>query len=198
MRYLLLATHYRQKLNFTFEGLRGGASAIERMEDSLRRALTSLGISARGLLEKIQSDRPSPPSEEAAVRLRDGFIKAMDDDLNISKGLAAVFEACKEMSQLSADQSPSEEDRRKLQEILKEFFFIDHVLGIIDWEALDSADASVQIDEEERRRIEELIAQRSEARKNKDFAEADRIRDLLLSEGIELKDSPDGTTWTMK
>jgi len=172
VRYLLLATHYRQQLNFTFEALEAAKNAITRLRDF------------RDSLDNIKDDSTNPEIEVIAKRALDKFESSMDDDLNISPALAAVFDFIKNINVAREKTALSQPDADIATNTLKRF---DIVLGVIyvDEESIDSE-------------IEELIEKRLQARKNKDFAEADRIRGQLDSMGIILEDSPSGTRWKRK
>ena len=111
------------------------------------------------------------------------FIEAMDDDLNTADALAALFELAREINTtLTAANEPS---RELCEFALSLFGELADVLGLL----YQKKEAS--LDEE----IEALIAQRAEARKNRDWATADRIRDELKAMGVELIDTKEGTTW---
>ena len=172
VRYLLLATHYRQQLNFTFEALEAAKNAITRLRDF------------RDIVQSYSGDIRNPQVNSIAEKSLGKFEAALDDDLNISPALAAVFDFVKEIN-VEREKNPlSETDALIVQDILKKF---DSVLGVI-YTAEETLDADV----------EKLIEKRNEARKNKDFAESDRIRDQLLEMGIILEDSPSGTRWKRK
>jgi len=172
VRYLLLATHYRQQLNFTFEALEAAKNAITRLRDF------------RDIVQSYSGNIRNPQVNSIAEKSLGKFEAALDDDLNISPALAAVFDFVKEIN-VEREKNPlSETDALIVQDTLKKF---DSVLGVI-YTAEETLDADV----------EKLIEKRNEARKNKDFAESDRIRDQLLEMGIILEDSPSGTRWKRK
>ncbi|MCP4704024.1 MAG: hypothetical protein GY865_05390, partial [candidate division Zixibacteria bacterium] len=113
-----------------------------------------------------------------------GFEDALDDDLNISAALGEVFDLVRDINRLRAENKLSTDERDRAIKAVEK---IDVVLNILNWdtEGIDSE-------------IEDLINKRTEAKKNKDFATADKIRDDLLKEGIILEDSSDGTKWKRK
>jgi len=172
IRYLLLATHYRQQLNFTADSLAAAAGAIARMRDFRDGIAEGKGI---GLNPEVKA--------AADKGLRD-FETAMDDDLNISPALGAVFDFIREVNSIKAKKGISEDDSRYLQQALRR---IDGVLGVvyIQEQALDSE-------------IEDLIQKRQEARRAKNYAESDRIRKILDEMGIILEDTPSGVRWKRK
>lgn len=171
VRYLLMATHYRQQLNFTLSGLDGAASAITRYNDFIANLADYDGGESNG---------------EAVALVKKavgGFAAGLDDDLNISKALAAVFDMITDINRLKAGKNLSEEERDSALEAIRGF---DSVLGLeTKSEMLDSD-------------IDALIVKRDEARANKDYTLSDKIRDDLAAMGIILEDSPGGVRWKRK
>ena len=108
------------------------------------------------------------------------FETAMEDDLNTADAITAIFDLVKDIN-LNLDENSSREVLEKSLELLKK---LTKVLGIMEEEREEISDD-----------IEELIKERNEARKNKDFARADEIRDELKNMGIEIEDTRSGTTW---
>jgi cysteinyl-tRNA synthetase len=172
VRYLLISTYYRQQLNFTFEGLIAAKNAITRLRDF------------RDAIESGSGAGHNPEIELIANRAAEKFESALDDDLNISPALAAIFDFVREANAAREKAALSVADAEILRRTLKRF---DSVLGVIyvKEQALDSD-------------IELLIQQRQDARKSKNFAESDRIRDQLLAMGIILEDTPQGVRWKRK
>ncbi len=171
IRYQLLNTHYRKQLNFTLEGLQQAASALQRFDDFLR------------IIKEQKNDIAyNKTLGELVEKTHKDFIEAMDDDLNISKALGKLFELIKETNQILSETSISNDNK---DEIIKLFDDLDQVLGVLDKEE------DKVLDEE----IEQLIKEREEARKNKNYARSDEIRDYLKSKGIILEDTKDGTRW---
>ncbi len=170
IRYLLLSSHYRQKLNFTFKRLRDAERTVERLRDFMAR------------LQEIETNAPWNQElyekTEATVRKFEG---RMDDDLDTPRALAAVFELVGATNRAIEDGTAS---RENLDEIHKTFMNFDQVLGILQGKK-----------EELPEELAALIKEREEARKRKDFATADRIRAELKEKGILLEDGPEGTRW---
>ena len=172
IRYVLLSTHYRQQLNFTMDGLEAAKAAITRLRDFKSNVESTSGP---GKSETLQ------PVIDRAI---EGFEDGLDNDLNISPSLAALFDFVREINSIIADKGLSEPEKSSVLETLKRF---DSVLGVV---FVDESDIEAEIDE--------MIQKRLNARKNKDFQTADKIRDDLLSKGIILEDTPTGTKWKRK
>ncbi|HEX9687745.1 MAG TPA: cysteine--tRNA ligase [Thermoanaerobaculia bacterium] len=175
VRYLLLSVPYRKKLNFTWDSLAAAAAAVERIRSA---AVRLDEVAAAG---PPDSKAEAFPSEERAALIRSEFASGLDDDLNTPEALAALFNYLRQVNAAIDEGSLGPEGARIAQGALAS---ADRVLGILPKtrEALPAE-------------IEERIAARNAARKRRDFAEADRIRDELASRGIVLEDTPGGTRW---
>ncbi len=176
LRFFMLNAHYRSPLNFSAELMESAASSLERIRECARR-----------LSDRKGSGEGSPISEaeEALLAEAKGFTakfeEAMDDDFNTADALAAVFELVKfANSHVTEESSPA-----FAAALLSLLSTLTDVLGLI----LDKPEESLD------KEIEELIAARQAARKAKDFAKADAIRDELLAKGIILKDTREGVKW---
>jgi cysteinyl-tRNA synthetase len=170
IRYLLISVHYRKQLNFTTDGLRQAQASIQRLEDFVLRAKE---------IQKQEDPTSEFIAEVQAARQR--FREAMDSDLNTSAALAAVFDFVRFAYQRDSQNAFAGGDAHAALDFLKE---IDGIFNILRTqpELLDE-DISAQIEA------------RQAARKRRDFAEADRIRQQLLSQGIQLEDTKDGVRW---
>ena len=171
IRYLLMSVHYRKQLNFTADGLKQAQASIQRLEDFLIR-----------VKEFAKPEQPSTGFLEEIRRARDNFIEAMDNDLNTSAALAALFEFVRYSYQQDSMNALSAGDGQIAMEFINEIDSVFNILPQRSEELLDSE-------------ITEQIEARQTARRHRDFAEADRIRDMLLSKGIQLEDTRDGVRW---
>ncbi len=176
IRYLLLSVPYRQKLNFTFDGLKGAHSAVERIANTLRRLQTTPVASGDGDLEAGAVDAA-----------RSEFLAAMADDLNTARALAAMHTLLTRVNQALDGQGVGPSARARLEAF---FALVDQVLGV--------APAMRKETGEDEAAIEALIAERSAARGRRDFTRADAIRAELGQRGILLEDTPHGTVWYRK
>jgi cysteinyl-tRNA synthetase len=178
VRYLFLSVHYRQKINFTFESLDGAAGALRRVDEMRFR----LGPAA-------EAGDPDPALAAAIERLRRDFAESVADDLNLAAGLAALFVFVKDVNLAVEEGRIGTGDRQRILDALAD---VDQVVGVLDpaeWSSTETASGPA---EEE---IERRVQERLDARKNRDFAAADRIRDELAAQGVILEDTPQGTRW---
>lgn len=163
IRYLLLATHYRQSLNFTFDGLSAAKSALARVDDFIERLSSA---------ETTGSKLP-----DWALNAKRSFEAALDNDLNIAEALASLFDMVHKGNR-ALDESDLFWDSSAVLKMLESF---DSVLGVLKKE-------SAQMDAD----IADLLEARDNARKQKEWGESDRIRDVLKEKGWEVRDTPDG------
>lgn len=175
IRYFLISSHYRSPINYNLEIIEQCKSALER----LYTCRESLDFAIKNAVD-IEDDTDLI---NALNGRREQFIEAMDDDLNTADGLSTVFELVKDINTKILDKSVS---KNVCETAAKIFDELCDVLGILYNKKSNDLDAE----------IEALIEKRQEARKNKDFATADKIRDDLKAQGIILKDTPQGVTWT--
>ncbi len=174
IRYLLLSVPYHKQLNFTFETLQGAEHTIERLRDF--RARLNEAKLTEGTNDEVQNFVGSALHE---------FEAAMDDNLNTSIALAALHTLVREVNTALTAEKVSTEDRRAILDAIEK---IDSVLNIFGEEKAEMLDAE----------IEHLIEERQEARRKRNFARSDEIRDLLAEKGIVLEDTKDGVRWKRK
>ena len=171
IRYVLLSTHYRQKLNFTFDKVEAAAKSITRLRD-FKKSLVGNTVNGSHQISKIID------------KYLDDYGTTLDDDLNISGALGSVFSFIHEINTYRETNSLTEDD---VQAILGYLNRIDSVLNVLE-------EPENQLSDEE----QTLINARQQARTDRNWVEADRIRDELLNRGIILEDAPQGTTWKRK
>lgn len=175
VRFLLVASHYRSPINYSVDSL-----------TEARKSLTRLYTALEGV------ESATPISHEAST-YRERFVQVMDDDFNTPEALAVMFELARELNRAKQEQP---EQAARLGSELKQ---LGAVLGLLQQAPQTFLKGTQQqglpLSESE---IEAKIAQRIEAKANKDFAQADAIRDELLALGIILKDSREGTSWVLE
>jgi cysteinyl-tRNA synthetase len=183
LRYLLLSSHYRKQLNFTWTG-------VEQAEEALRRVVDFLAKLDDMTRANGAGDARNVEIEAAVNRARDGFRTALASDLNTAAGLAAVFDLVREGNSAIAAGTMSAADARAVRDAIEDF---DRVLGVVALRRAEDATPDVPIDE-----IEQLIAERKTAKQRREFARADEIRKALADRGILLEDTAAGTRWKKK
>ncbi len=181
IRMFMLSAHYRNPINYSEESLMMAKSSLER--------LYTAAENLQFLLDHQTGDTMTGDEQQKAAsfdQYRQKFIDAMDDDLNTADALAAIFELVRDINTAVKDPACT---HAFVQACFDTMMELCGVLGLVDHLEKKT------IDDE----VEELIAQRTAAKKAKNFAEADRIRDYLLNEkGIVIKDTRQGTQWSYK
>ncbi len=165
IRYLLMSGHYRQQLNFTFEGLESARSGLQRIDDFLAR------------LEEADSPAPDDDVRQKVEMGREGFTSAMDDDVNVSGALGSLFDLIRWANRRMDEGEVGREGASELKSFFEE---VDVVLGLLP--------EKVEIDPEVRR----LAQERDEARAEKNWKLADEIRDRVKEMGYVLEDTAKG------
>ena len=173
IRYLLLSTHYRQQFNFTFEGLEAAKGAVERLRNFVRR------------LQDVGSASGNGQVAELLRNVQAGFGGAMDDDLNISVALAALFDFVREVNNLLDRDEVSRSEAEAVGRFMVDLDKVLGVIGKVKAEVLPEG-------------AEKLIAEREEARKAKDWATADALRLKLKDMGVVVEDTAQGVRWRLE
>jgi cysteinyl-tRNA synthetase len=171
IRYLLISTHYRQQFNFTFEGLEASKAAVERLRNFVRRLHEAEGTTNP---EKVAI---------LTAKLEACFGGSMDDDLNIGIALSSLFDFVREINGLLDVNLVSKQEAADIGGLMMR---IDAVLGVI---------GKVEVEEALSADIDALVQKREDARKAKNWKEADAIRAQLKAMGIVLEDTAQGIRW---
>lgn len=169
LRFYLLASHYRKVINFSEKGLQTARKNLKRLDEFTHKLLC------------LPPDQPHPEVAAYLSELEERFFAAMDDDLNVSRALAAIFDFIKKVNPvLIAGQL----DRDQKSYILEAFARMNEVLNVF---RLQECPLAPEIDR--------LIKEREEARRNKDWERADVVRDELARKGIRVIDTAKGPVW---
>jgi cysteinyl-tRNA synthetase len=188
VRFLLASVPYRRQLNFSPESLQGAASSVERLRNFVSRLRS----------EKFPEGSSSAMAERA-VKAKEEFDRGLADDLNTAQALAAIFDLVRDANTAMDRGEFRQGDTALVLDVMETFDAIFAVLRDDDAERLRalgiSTSASTLADAE----VEALVAERQAARKRRDFAASDRLRDQLANHGIILEDSRDGgVRWKRK
>ncbi len=173
IRFFLVSAQYRSPINFSAEILEQSVASLERMyncENAIKFAL------------KNAEEREGTLSAEvdALSQYREKFITAMDDDFNTADGISAIFEMVRAINALLT-KNPSKSEVEKIYDLYRE------LVGLMGFLLPEETEDTAWIDE--------LIAERKDAKKAKNYARADEIRNTLKEKGIVLEDTPQGTKW---
>ena len=178
VRFFLLATQYRNPVNFSDTVLEQAKAGLER--------LTNARDNAEFILGNLDDSGLGDEEKDLAAGLdkyRERFIEAMDDDLNTADAISVIFELAKFMNTNISDQSSKEFVQLNLD-------IFNELTGV-----LNIANKSVEEDDSLSQKVEDLIAKRAQAKKEKNFALADQIRDELAAMGIAIEDTRQGVKW---
>jgi len=171
IRFLLLSTHYRQQFNFTLEGLEAAKSAVDRLQNFMRRLHDADGLGTNGKVAKLNDE------------IEAEFGAAMNDDLNVGVAVAKFFDFVREVNALLDANAVS---RREADSIIEMITGLDSALGVIRVVSAEEVLPEV---------AKALIAEREEARKSKDWKKADDIRVRLRALGVVVEDTSAGVRW---
>jgi cysteinyl-tRNA synthetase len=175
VRLLLLSAHYRKQLNFTWASLAAAEESLRRLVDFLAR------------LEAVTREGSDADVSLRVREAREAFAAAMKDDLNTAAALGAIFELVRALNSAIDAGRLGSGNVAGIKEAFGEF---DNVLGVLALRRAEDERPPVPVEE-----IEQKIEERHAARRRRDFAAADRIRQELAERGVVLEDSPAGTRW---
>lgn len=178
IRYFLVSSHHRSPINYSQENLQAAHAALQRLYTSLR-----------GLVGKAPSNFDA---KQFSGEYLEKFQTAMDDDFNTPDALAVLFELAREINRLR------ETDSKQAQHFAASLHYLASILGILQQDPEQFLKLGPQADNSDADKINQLIAARNASRAAKNWQEADRIRDELLSLGVVLEDTANGTEWRRK
>ncbi len=174
IRMFMLSAHYRSPINYSEDSLKQSKSALERIYNAIDNLDFKLSTA---------TNEEKETNDFSIYKTR--FIDALNDDLNTADAISVIFDLVRDINTIANGENPSKDTLSRAKAVL------DELCSVVN---IATAKAEKNLDQE----IEDLIAQRQDARKNKDFALSDKIRDDLAERGIILKDTPQGVTWSYK
>ncbi len=172
IRYFLLSRHYRKPLLFSWPKLEAIRNTLSHLDNFVQKL---------HFLKGPGHADSNPEMDQITYDLRHSFTEAMDDDLNIAPALASLFEFIKRVNKLMDKKGLSEKDREKALEALS---MVNEMLGVMELQPMKLS-----------QEVMEIIQEREEARKRKDWKKADSLRDRLRQMGIEVIDTKEGPIW---
>ena len=172
IRYFLLSRHYRKPLLFSWPKLEAIRNTLSHLDNFVQKL---------HFLKGPEHADSNPEMDQITYDLRHSFTEAMDDDLNIAPALASLFEFIKRVNKLMDKKGLSEKDREKALEALS---MVNEMLGVMELQPMKLS-----------QEVMEIIQEREEARKRKDWKKADSLRDRLRQMGIEVIDTKEGPIW---
>ena len=178
LRYVLLSTHYRKQLRFTWDSLAQAEESLHRLMDCLAR------------VNAVTMVANHPEVTERVSEAQVAFAEKLMDDLNTPGALGVIFKLVRD---LNAAIDAGELGREDVPVVRAAFEQFDQVLGVISLRRSEEAIPPIAVDE-----IDKLIEARQVARRKRDFSAADKVRDALDVQGIVLEDTPNGTRWKRK
>lgn len=179
LRFFMASVQYRSQINYSEENLAQAANILNRFKNTL----SSIGYRLADDTESLADADLQLLVEETKTK----FDGAMDDDFNVQNALTAIYEA---LPAVNSNANAPKADKEALKA------FKDNLTAWLGVFGIDADQLLAQEAGDDDAKIEALIAERSEARKNKDWAKSDEIRDQLQAMGIAIKDTPQGTRWS--
>lgn len=175
IRWVLIGAHYRKKLNFTFDALKIARETLGKFEEFFKR------------LRSVKNSGDGSAVVEALESAKNGFASAMADDLNISMALASLFDLMRNINRIADD---NQLDAAGAEKVLDAFRSFDRIIGCFE---VDNVKAEEAVPAE----VTALAEARAAARKEKNWAESDRLRDEITKLGYTIKDAP-GNVWQLQ
>ncbi len=182
IRFFILCGHYRAPINFSREAMEASKKSLDRIKNCVNNINHLINNSK---IENMTDEEKNLDVFKNIQTYKNTFEEEMDNDFNTSNAITCIFEIVRLINSVANDKSSKE----FLQSLLNEIMSLCNVLGIL----YKTEQETLNISEEE---IEELIAKRQEAKKNKDYKLADEIRDSLKERGIVLRDTSAGVVWS--
>ena len=179
LRFFMASVQYRRQINYSEENLAQAKTILDRFKNTL--------LNINYCLEEDTETKADPKLTEAIANTKVEFEKAMDDDFNVQNALAAIYDL---LPIINANAALDNVDKDALSNFKEEFIKWLSIFGI-DCEKLIKKEAGADDD-----KINALVKERDEVRKNKDWARSDEIRDQLKNLGVTIQDTPQGTRWT--
>ncbi len=205
LRLFLLGRHYRSPVDFTEKGLRDALAALERMYFSLYILLNRSSFKTIDKAPRFSSTMNADELPDEFSHLKNlitRFKAAMDDDFNTPQAIGAVFDALNQLNNFALKRTPHPAWEKALFLFISSLKHISAVLGVFGSDPVifieKLRDRHCQTHGLKREEIEKLVNQRADARKRKDYQQADAIRAELLKKNIILEDYPDGTQWRVR
>jgi cysteinyl-tRNA synthetase len=199
LRLFVFSTHYQSPLNYSEAAISDAETGLERLYECLAE-IAHLPVKGDGGKGSAISKKDSAK----LAGLEERFQEVMDNDFNTAQALAQLFDAVKVLNKITRNMPgiPGQDDIDLLRNTGAKLQELANIMGLLTEDPLEHAEAlqekRMQDLDLDHAAIEAMIEERTEARKGKDWARSDAIRDELLAKGIELKDGPEGTTWKVK
>lgn len=187
IRYVFLTTHYRGKLNFTWDALSAAAESVRRVRNARERIRTRPAVFDPG-------PEDNPFLQDSAAQALGDFARAMDDDLNTSIALSVVHRLAREVN-VRLDGLCERPISQAEQTLTLDAF--ERMDGVLRFLSLADEEAQFEMSEELAAWIEERVQQREAAREARDYTSADRLRDELAERGVTIEDTPKGPRWIL-
>jgi cysteinyl-tRNA synthetase len=206
IRFFLLSTHYRRPIDYSETRIKEVETGMETIYRFFKRFERIAGENFYTLVApKTRKEGDFAPGEsplfQAVIAERSKFLDAMDDDFNTGGGIAALFDLVRLLNKFADDEKledPAKRDADKVQTLVRSTLVLKEIAGALGLFRKPVEEQAAGDDGLTPKLMQLLIELRAEARKKKDFATADRIRNGLTEIGVTLEDRPSGTEWSAK